>query len=109
MDSTQRFTEDNDYIGYEVDFWVMDILQSLSSDVARNIQAQIENNYLDLKKVNGWSQYIGGVVKGKNPYFFEIEFLNEIGTVPIFLDIQPIDVDKYLDYITNKQALKTYE
>jgi len=87
----------------------MDILQSLSSDVARNIQAQIEDNYLDLKKVNGWSQYIGGVVKGKNPYFFEIEFLNEIGTVPIFLDIQPIDVDTYLDYITNKQALKTYE
>ena len=36
MDSTQRFTEDNDYIGYEVDFWVMDILQSLSSDVAKN-------------------------------------------------------------------------
>ncbi len=110
MDSTQKFIEEhNNSVKYEVDWWVFDTLSSLPKDVSLNIREQIEDNYKDLRKKDSWSQFVGGVVKREEPYFFEVEFINESRGVPVFLDVKPIDIDTYLDYINKKQTFKTYE
>jgi hypothetical protein len=109
MDSKQRYLGDSEQKDYEFDYWFMEQLNSMSEFISSNIMTQIYDNYLELNIQNSWSQIVGGVVKGKYPYFFEIEFFNEEDGVPIFLEIQEIDLDTYLDYITKKQTFKTYE
>ena len=49
----------------------------------------------------------GRVIKGETPYFYEIEYLKprEDGYI-IFLDIEEITCDEYLDYINIKQIIK---
>tara|TARA_R100001244_G_scaffold13909_1_gene15569 strand:+ start:1215 stop:1523 length:309 start_codon:yes stop_codon:yes gene_type:complete len=55
--------------------------------------------------LNGWTQNVGGVVTQPENFFFEIEYFNEDGDVPVFLSITETDSDTYLDHILNKTNL----
>ena len=61
-----------------------------------------------LPKEDGWTQDLAGVVKGKTPLFFRIEYLNEEGHIPILIDVNEIEVDEYLDFILEKKSIKSY-
>jgi len=39
------------------------------------------------------------------PFFFEIEYLKQEGEKAVYLDIIPIELDDYLDLITNQKTL----
>ena len=49
-----------------------------------------------------------GVVKGKSPLFFRIEFLNTAGELPLLLDFESIDSDTYLDYVNLNKSIQFY-
>jgi len=104
-----KYIEANEVI-YEVDDWFVEQIKRYPSVLALCIAKQIDRQAKTLPKLNSWSQKIGGVcTEAKEPIFFEVEFVNEIGDVPIFLDINVIDSDDYLDYILDNQILKSNE
>ena len=104
-----KYIEANEVI-YEVDDWFVEQIKSYPSKVAFCIAKQIDRHARDLPKLDSWSQKAGGVCNEEGePIFFEIEFVNEIGDVPIFLDINIIESDDYLDYMIDNQILKLNE
>jgi len=104
-----KYIEANEVI-YEVDDWFVEQIKRYPSMLALCIAKQIDQQAKHLPKLNSWSQKAGGVChEGKEPVFFEVEFVNEIGDVPIFLDINVIDSDDYLDYMLDNQILKSNE
>ena len=52
---------------------------------------------------------MGGVLHNKGQMFYEVEFLKQQDEYPVFLGMNPIEADDYLDYINNKQILKSHE
>jgi len=106
MDSEQKYTEDS--ITYEIDEWFISQLKSYSIESASEIIKQIVDILPNLPKRNGWSQTVAGVTDSDDPEFFVIEFLKQDTEIPMLVDIKPIALDDYLDYILNKQSIKYY-
>ena len=105
MESKQKYIQDNYY--YEVDDWFVGKLKSYPRKIGIEIASMVDYNFDILPDKRGWTQKVGGVcTKFKSPIFFEVEYLKEPDQPPIFLDIEPIDVDDYLDYILDKNILK---
>ncbi len=104
MESKQKYIQDNYY--YEVDDWFVDRLKSFPRNLGIEIASMIDFNFDILPDKIGWTQKVGGVcTKFKSPTYFEVEYLKEPMEPPIFLDIEAIDVDEYLDYILEKNIL----
>ena len=59
--------------------------------------------------LNGWTQKVGGVLHNRGQMFYEVEFLKQQDEYPVFLGMNLIDADDYLDYINRKQILKSNE
>ncbi len=104
MDLKRRSSEDE--VDYELDEWFLDKLRDLPMPIGVDIARQLDQNFLDLKEQVGWTQKIGGVSLKKEPVYFEIEFLKQPNEHPIFVDVNEIDVDDYLDYMIEKNTLK---
>ena len=80
-----RYTEDEDLI-YEVDEWFVDQIKQYPSLLALCIAKQIDKAAPQLPKLDDWSQKAGGVcIENGEAVFYEVEYLNEIGEVPIFI------------------------
>jgi hypothetical protein len=106
MGVKQRFLEADLY--YEVDDFFVSKLKDFPRNVGIDIASQVNVSYEDLPTRSGWTQTIGGVCNETNPaLFFEVEYLNQDEEPPLFLDINPIDSDDYLDYILEKNILKS--
>jgi len=90
---------------YEVDGFFIDKLKRFHVGRSLNIIDQIKRAVEDLPKKDSDTQLIAGVVKCQEPMFFEVEFLNEPGYIPIFIDVVEISCDEYLDHINKKQSL----
>jgi len=84
----------------------IDELLLFSYQVGLGVMALIKNNTPPKPQKKGWTQMIGGVIKGKNPFFFEIEYVYTDEEGLIYLDIMEISSDDYLDYINLNQYLK---
>jgi len=63
------------------------------------------DNADSLPKEDGWIQEAGCVLKGPYPFFFMIRFLHEYGSTPLFLEIEEIYCDEYLDFILEDKIL----
>jgi len=74
-------------------------------NIQEEVVRQLINHEEDLVSLNGLTQMVGGVVKGEVPFFFEIEYLKQEGEKAVYLDIIPIELDEYLDLITNQKTL----
>jgi hypothetical protein len=102
------------YIGeikhYEVDDWFVDKIRELDPKLGIQIATQVDRVVEQLPSQEHWTQEIAGVSNAlSSPYFFKVEYIREHGEPPIFLDIQPIDVDEYLDYYNEKKTIKLNE
>ena len=107
MDAQQRYIE-VDNSRFDVDSELVEKLKDIPFNYALQIITQLDFNARLLPEKNGWSQKVGGVIKNEEPMFFEVEYLKQYNDIPIYISLQEIDVDDYLDYINLNQIL-TYE
>jgi hypothetical protein len=105
MDSEQKFTEGEKKTTLKFDVYVIEELDMYPDNIQEEVVRQLINHEEDLVSLNGLTQIVGGVVKGAVPFFFEIEYLKQEGEKAVYLDIIPIELDEYLDLITNQKTL----
>ena len=99
-----RFTEGD--VEYEVDDYFIDILKSLPSKVGMEIASQIDWNAEYLPETDTWTNIYAGVVKRvEPPVFFAVEYIKEKNENTIYIDLEIIDSDTYLDYHLLNQIL----
>lgn len=108
MDLELKFLEDE--LRYEIDDWFFQQLSDYSLTDASLIVAQALAVLSELPIKNGWSQEVAGVITDddEDPIFFVIEYLKQEDDIPILIDINPIDVDEYLDFILENKSIKSY-
>jgi hypothetical protein len=106
MDSEQKSTEEKTTLRFDVVF--MDYLSEYTEDKQEDILAQLILNDEILPKEDIYPQHVGGRLKNGEEYFI-IEYINEHKDNPIYLDIEGITLDEYLDLMIEKQTLQTYE
>lgn len=94
---------------YDVTLEMIEKLKAMPKRVRMAIANLIENNASEFEDLYGYSQMIGGVVKGNPPFFFEIEYVKDPDTPVIMLDIEEITLDDYLDYIDEEKVFKSNE
>ena len=109
MDLKQRYTQEIPQKNYEFDQTFLEQLQDLPRPDGFIIAMLLDNNAKHLPILNGWTQKVGGVLHNKGQMFYEVEFLKQQDEYPVFLGMNPIEADDYLDYINNKQILKSHE
>jgi hypothetical protein len=105
MDSEQKFTEGEKKTTLKFDVYFIEELDMYPDNIQEEVVRQLINHEEDLVSLNGLTQIVGGVVKGAVPFFFEIEYLKQEGEKAVYLDIIPIELDEYLDLITNQKTL----
>lgn len=105
MDSEQKFTEGEKKTTLKFDVYFIEELDMYPDNIQEDVVRQLINHEEDLVSLNGLTQMVGGVVKGAVPFFFEIEYLKQEGEKAVYLDIIPIELDEYLDLITNQKTL----
>lgn len=104
MDLKQKYIEEMNR--YEINDWFIMKLKELPKDAGIDIAHQADTNYDLLPTQEGWTQKIGGVcTKTKEPLYFELEYLSQPNEPPVFLDVDVIDVDDYLDYFLENKIL----
>jgi hypothetical protein len=105
MDSEQKFIEES---RYEIDDWFYSQLEAYDRDHQTLMIAQFLTviNYLPIE--TKWYQEVAGVIKGTEPLFFAIEFLKESDELTVLIDLNEIEVDEYLDFISNQKSIKSY-
>jgi hypothetical protein len=106
MDLQLKFLEDE--LAYEVDDWFYQQLGYYSIDDASRIIGQTVSVMEFLPIKNGWTQEVAGVIKKEEPIFFVVEYLKQETERPILVDLNEIDVDEYLDFISNNNSIKSY-
>ncbi len=108
MDLELKFLEDE--LRYEIDDWFFQQLSDYSLTDASLIVAQALAVLSELPIKNGWSQEVAGVItdNDEDPIFFVIEYLKQEDDIPILIDINPIEVDEYLDFILENKSIKSY-
>ena len=90
---------------YDVSLQFFDKIKSLPEKIRNEIIDQIEYNLESFIDLPGYTQTIGGVVKGDKPFFFEIEYIKEPNTPTIILELEEISLDNYLDYIDEEKKI----
>lgn len=111
MDLELRFTEDRDILlkNYGVTFYVATYLNELPFNLRVKVNNALENLNYDLFTPSDDYNFIGGVIRGENPFFFSLAFLREEDEYPYFVDIKQDTLDEYLDYVKAKQTIENYE
>jgi hypothetical protein len=103
MESRQRYTEAIRPYDFDVDF--LESLRSFDKQTSVRVVMVLEDNADSLPIEDGWIQEAGCVLKGKYPFFFVVRFLHENDSTPLFLEIEEIYTDDYLDFILEEKIL----
>ena len=106
MDSEQKFTEVKST--YEIEDWFYSQLSNYNRDEQANIIGQFLEVMKSLPLGNEWTQETAGVVIQKEPLFFAIEYLKEENEPIVLVDRHELEVDEYLEFISNKKSIKSY-
>ena len=105
MDLKQKYTEAVETLKFDVYF--IEELSIYDEEIQESVLTQLINGEEELRELNGLTQWVGGVVKREEPFFFEIEYLKQEGEKAIYLDIVQIELDDYLDLITQNKSFKS--
>jgi hypothetical protein len=105
MGSTLRYTEDKAAL-FDIDYPFQKKVKKYSEETIKQIVFQIVDNVNSFPKDNEYTQDVYGVIKGKDPLFFMIEYLNEENEIPLLVDFLEVTVDEYLDAINENKHLK---
>ena len=104
MDSEQKSTEEKKTLRFDVVF--MDYLSNYTEDEQEDILSQLLLNDNLLPKEDVYPQHVGGRLKNGEVYFI-IEYINQHEENPIYLDIEKITLNDYLDLMIKKETLQT--
>lgn len=91
---------------FMLDEWFNRKIGNLPQEISDDILSQIIDNVDELPTKDAYPQKVCGVVKGDKPFFFELEYLNEEGYIPVLLDIEQIGLEEYLDSINRNNYFK---
>lgn len=94
---------------YDFDEWFVVELASCPNYVVNDIITHIEYYTDKLPELDGWSQAICGVVKSSKPFFYKLEFLKQQEEIPLYLGVEEITCDEYLDCINQNQTININE
>ena len=106
MDSEQKYTGDS--LRYQIEDSFYSQLRAYTKDEALMIVSQVLAVVQKLPNKDDWTQETAGVIKREDPLFFVVEYFKEEDDIPILVDIYDIDVDEYLEFISNKKSIKSY-
>lgn len=106
MELKQKCIEEKKSPQCRFDDFFIDELLLLPYQCGLKIMSLIGKHTDSLPELDNWSQIVAVAVKGTNPYFYEIEYLKEVGQPAIYLHLMEISCDDYLDYINLNQYLK---
>ena len=105
MGSMLRYTEGKAVL-FDIDYPFQKKVKKYSEETIKQIVFQLVDNIESLPKDNQLTQDIYGVIKGQDPLFFMIEYLNEEDEIPLMIDFTEVTVDDYLDAINENKHLK---
>ena len=95
------------YIGeikhYKVDDYFVEKIRELPTKIGIDVAKQVDLVASDLPQKDFWEQQ---VALASHPYYFVVDYIHSEEVAPIFLDLHEIDVDEYLDYYNEDQAIK---
>ena len=108
MASSLKYIEDK-MVVFDIDPIFQRRIKKYSEEIIHEIVTQIVLNIDELPKKDYHIQQVCSVIKKKNPFFYSIEYMNEYGDIPIFINISEITVDDYLDAIDENKYFKQTE
>ena len=79
-------------------------IQELSDESIKELYEQLNECYNILPKDDNFTLGLYGVIRCED-IFFELEFLNKDNEKPVFLNINYIELDTYLDAVIEKQTI----
>ena len=103
MELRPRYTEETKPYDYDIDF--IESLKDFTKPLVVRIVSVLEKNAEFLPREDGWIQEMGCVLKGNDPFFFVLRFLHQTEDTPLFLEIEEIYCDDYLDFILEEKIL----
>lgn len=108
MGLEQKYIEGDNF--YEIEEDCILQIKKLPIKIGLDVARQLDINAKTLPEKDGWTQTFAGVSNiYKQPVFFIIEFLKQTGEHTLYVDLEEVDSDTYLDYYIQKQILKLNE
>lgn len=101
-----KYTGAFDNAHFEIEDWFVEQLGEFSIRCRKELLQDILPALDFLPLDEGWSQITGGVIRGEDPVFYSIEYLNQEGQLPLLLDIVAISSDDYLDFILDNNTIE---
>jgi|TARA_R110000824_G_scaffold303794_1_gene491638 hypothetical protein len=106
MESRQRYTEEIRPYDFDVDF--LESLRAFDKQTSVRIVTVLEDNAEFLPREDGWIQEAGCVLKGSDPFFFIVRFLHQTEDTPLFVEIEEIYCDDYLDLLLEEKIITDF-
>tara|TARA_B100000900_G_scaffold369278_1_gene346996 strand:- start:92 stop:439 length:348 start_codon:yes stop_codon:yes gene_type:complete len=101
-----KFTGVFDNGHFEIEEWFVEQLAEFTIKRRKQLLQDILPALEYLPIAEGWSQITGGVIRGEDPVFYSIEYLNQQDELPLLLDIVAISCDDYLDFILDNNTIE---
>ena len=113
-----RFSYTKDETPYDADQEFLDAILTLDRESRVKVLVQIEKSadyfykgYDDFifEEESDMSQYffkVCGVVHCPEPFFYMVGYYSDGESAPVLLDIEEVDSDMYLDYVSKGEVLK---
>ena len=104
MESEQKYIEDE----FELDEYFLKQMHTFELDVKNKIASKIDE-LIGLKSTAGKIQSIAGYINLKKDIdiFFVLDYYREADCAPtVLIDVNEIEVDRYLDYINYNKYIK---
>jgi len=102
MESKQKYIEARP-CDYDAEF--LDKLRSFDKQTIVSIVNVLEDNAEYLPKKDCWIQEAGCVINLSEPFFFVVTFLHQLHETPLYLELEEIQCDDYLDFILQDKIL----
>ena len=100
----QKYIEDRERpCEYDAEF--LDKLRGFKKQTIVSIVTILEDNAEYLPQEDGWVQEAGCVIKLDKPFFFVVRYLHQFYETPLYLEIEEIECDDYLDFILQEKIL----